>query len=75
MLQLIQVSWVDDLGSPEEPGKVLSRDGIQVDISTNRFDAAQSRLADGASDVLFTATLVTDISGNAPYYVLAEIVD
>jgi hypothetical protein len=75
MLQrLIQVSWRNDLGSPEEPGTVIFGDGLELRIRQDKFNAAQSRLAEGKADVLFAAILVEALDHD-PYYVLGAVIN
>ena len=65
---LIKLSWVHDLGSPRGPGKVIAN-GVRVDVSDDKFYSAETALAKGATDLIFSATLVPSIAGES-YYVL-----
>ena len=53
--EVITLSWVQDLCSPPGPGRRFSRHGYQVIIAPDKFNAAQTELADGAIDLVFTA--------------------
>jgi len=64
----IKLSWVRDLGSPSSPGKFIVN-GVQVDVSADKFYSAETALAKGATDLIFAATLVPSIAGES-YYVL-----
>jgi hypothetical protein len=67
LARTIQVRWVADLGSPEAPEKFICH-GVQVDVRPDKFKAAQAKLAEGATDLLYSAILVD--SGAEPYYIL-----
>jgi hypothetical protein len=67
----IKLSWINDLVSPEVPGKCFSRHGFRVVVSPDDLNAARSALSRGAKDVLFTATRGDTLSGEA-YYSLAS---
>jgi hypothetical protein len=67
----IELSWVSDLISPRAAGKYFSRHGLRVVVSSDDFEAAQSALAKGAKDVLFTAARVDTLSRDA-YYTLTS---
>lgn len=64
----IKVSWVTDLGSPTTPGKCFCH-GVWVNVQPDKLSAAQTKLSDGAMDLLFSATLVKPFTGDN-YYVL-----
>jgi hypothetical protein len=71
----IKVSWVTDLRSPTAPGKCFCH-GVWVNVQPDRLNAAQTKLGEGAIDLLFNATLVTPFTGHT-YYVLGafEIIE
>lgn len=64
----IKVSWVTDLGSPTKPGKCFCH-GVWVNVQPDKLYAAQTKLGEGAMDLLFNATLVKPFTGDT-YYVL-----
>lgn len=64
----MKVSWVTDLGSPTTPGKRFCH-GVWVNVQVDKLNAAQTRLGEGAMDLLFNATLVKPFTGDT-YYVL-----
>jgi hypothetical protein len=64
----ITVSWVTDLGSPTSPGKCFCH-GVWVNVQADKLNAAQTKLGEGAMDLLFNATLVKPFTGDT-YYVL-----
>jgi hypothetical protein len=65
----IKIRWVYDLSEPPRPGKWVTRNGHQVDVTAHNLKIAQARLVAGAMDVLFIAERVFPNSGE-PYYEL-----
>jgi hypothetical protein len=72
--EVIKLSWVQDLCSPPGPGRRFSRHGYQVIIAPDKFNAAQTELADGAIDLVFTAKRVhtPSLAARDSYYVLVS---
>jgi hypothetical protein len=66
----LKLLWKGDLLSPTKVGRCFSRTGLRVLVSQENIDAADSHLAKGASDVLFTGHRKDDASGNDAHFVL-----
>ena len=52
----IKLSWFYDLCSPRVPGRWFSRHGYWVEVSADNFEFVHQRIAEGAREILFTAT-------------------
>jgi hypothetical protein len=68
----LKLLWNDDLLSPIKVGHCFSRTGLRVLVTQENIDAADSLLAKGASDVLFTGRRKDDPSGNDAHFILVS---